>query len=425
MPEGFTENSGYWSMKTLINNNGCFSRIVEYFPIFKSTKLIEMKFLKKLLKWIVIIFGLLIIVLYITDTDYLIKAVRTIYLQGYTTAYLEDYKKFDNMVVENGIPQPWPNHKNYNSVKETKALDSINKANKTIAYVIIKNDSIWFENYYDGFNENSQTNSFSMAKSYVSGLMGKAIEQGYIKSLDQPVSDFLPTFSDGLAAKMTVGDLSSMASGTSWEEKYYSPFSIVTRAYFDDNLEKVMLGLKEVDEPGQAFKYSSGDTQLLAMVIEKATGKKMYDYLTETFWKPLNSENPTLWQVDSESHDLVKAYCCIASNAKDFARYGKLFKDHGKWNGKQLLDSTFVAKSITPRFPESPEYGYGWWMKDIDDKHFFMMRGHLGQYVIVEPNDNVIIVRLGHSKGNNKEVGAFTADIDSYIKEGYKMLAND
>ena len=381
-----------------------------------------MKFLKKFLKWVVIVFGLLILVLYITDTDYLIKAVRTIYLQGYTTAYLEDYKKFDNAVVANGTPQPWPNHKNYNIVKETKALDSINKTNGTIAYVIIKNDSIWFENYYDGFNEDSQTNSFSMAKSYVSGLMGKAIEQGYIKSLDQPVSDFLPTFNEGIAAKMTVGDLSSMASGTSWDEKYYSPFSIVTRAYFDDDLEKVMLGLKVVDQPGQAFKYSSGDTQLLAMVIEKATGKKMYDYLSDTFWKPLNSENQTLWQVDSEDHDLVKAYCCIASNAKDFARYGKLFKDHGKWNGKQILDSAFVAKSITPRFPESPQYGYGWWMKDIASKHFFMMRGHLGQYVIVEPNDNVIIVRLGHSKGNNKDVGAFTSDIDVYIKEAYKML---
>ena len=381
-----------------------------------------MNFLKKLFKWILIFFGLLITVLYITDTDYLIKAVRTIYLQGYTTAYLEDYKKFDNQVVENGTPEPWPNHKNYNTVTETQRLQKINKDNGTVAFVIIKNDSVWFENYYDGFNKNSKTNSFSMAKSYVSGLMFKAIQEGYIKSLDQPVSDFLPTFNKGLAAKMTVGDLSSMASGTTWDEKYYSPFSIVTRAYFDDNLEKVMLGLKVEEEPGKKFKYSSGDTQMLAMVIEKATGKKMYNYLTESFWKPLGCENETLWQVDSEAHDLVKAYCCIASNAKDFARFGKLYKDHGKWNGKQILDSTFVAKSIKPRFADSPEYGYGWWLKQQNGKDFFMMRGHLGQYVIVEPNDNVIIVRLGHSKGNNKEVGSFTEDISIYIEEAYKML---
>jgi CubicO group peptidase (beta-lactamase class C family) len=261
-----------------------------------------------------------------------------------------------------------------------------------------------------------------MAKSYVSGLMGVAIQQGYIKSLDQPVSDFLPTFSEGLAAKMTVGDLSSMCSGTNWDEAYYSPLSITTRAYFDDDLSKVILGLKVVDEPGKTYKYASGDTQILAMVIEKATGKKLYKYLEESFWKPLGCEHSTLWQVDSKEDDLVKAYCCIASNAKDFARYGKLFKDHGKWNGKQILDSAFVAKSVTPRFKESPEYGYGWWLKHQNGKNFFMMRGHLGQYVIVEPNDNIIIVRLGHSKGTDVEVASFTEDITTYIDEAYKML---
>lgn len=383
-----------------------------------------MKFFRNLLLSIVILLGLTILILYITDTDYLLKAVKTIYLNGHTTAYLEDYKKFDNKTVRNGRPQPWPNHTNYNSVKETEALNKTNKEMGTIAYVIIKNDSIWFENYYDGFDEDSKSNSFSMAKSYVSGLMQKAIEDGYIKSLDQPVGDFFPEFSERKAAKMTVGDLSSMSSGTNWDEAYYSPLSITTRAYFDDDLDKVILGLKVVDEPGQKYKYASGDTQLLAMVIEKATGKKLYDYLSESFWKPMGSENSTLWQVDSEENDLVKAYCCIASNAKDFARYGKLFKDHGKWNSKQILDSAFVAKSITPRFTASPEYGYGWWLiQDYKGKDYFMMRGHLGQYVIVQPDDNVIIVRLGHAS-EKVEFGGdpFTEDIYTYIDEGYEMM---
>ena len=384
-----------------------------------------MNILKRTLKWGLLTIIGLIAILYITDTDYLLKAVRTIYAKGYTTAFLEDYKEFDNVKIENDVPQPWPKHKDYNSVSETERLQKYNEAYGAIAYVIIKNDSIWFENYYDGFDENSKTNSFSMAKSYVSGLMGKAIEEGYIKSLDQPVSDFFPEFSEGLAAKLTVGDLSSMSSGTNWVEKYYSPLSITTRAYFDDDLEKVILGLKVVNEPGQAYKYSSGDTQLLAMVIEKATGKKLYNYLTESFWKPLGSENETLWQVDSKEHDLVKAYCCIASNAKDFARFGKLYKDHGKWRGEQLLDSAFVARSITPRFAESPQYGYGFWMQKRDGKSFFMMRGHLGQYVIVEPEDNIIIVRLGHQKSPDAANQIFSDDISIYIEEAYKMLNDD
>ena len=379
------------------------------------------KFVIRIFVFIIVIIG----ALYITDTDYLLKAVRTIYVKGYTTAYLEDYKEFDNVVVDNGTPQPWPYHQNYNRIVETDALKSYNTATGTVAYVIIKNDSVWFENYYDGFNENSKTNSFSMAKSYVSGLLGKAISDGFIKNLDQPVGEFFPEFNEGLAAKMTVGDLSSMASGTNWVEEYYSPLSITTRAYFDDDLEKVILGLKVVNEPGKSYKYASGDTQLLAMVIEKATGKKLYDYLTESFWKPLGSENPTLWQVDSKAHDLVKAFCCIASNAKDFARFGKLYKDHGKWNGTQVLDSTFIAKSLTPRFSESPQYGYGWWLQKRGDKSFFMMRGHLGQYVIVEPTDNIIIVRLGHEKSPDASSQIFSDDISMYIEEAYKMLSND
>ena len=384
-----------------------------------------MKFLKKFLKWVVVLCVLVVAVLYITDTDYLIKAVRTIYLKGHTTAYLEDYKEFDNQPLDIGTPQPWPNHKDYNSVLATEKLTKTNQELGTIAYVIIKNDSIWFEDYYEDFNEASKSNSFSMAKSYVTALLGKAIMQGHIKSLDQPICDFIPEFCDGQAAKVTVGDLSSMSSGSNWDERYYSPFSITTRAYFDDDLEKVAESVKIVNEPGQAFKYASGDTQLLAIVLEKATGKKLYDYLTEELWKPLNCENQALWQIDSKDHDLVKAYCCIASNAKDFARLGKLYKDHGKWNGKQVLDSSFVAKCITPRFPESPEYGYGWWMKDLGSKHFFMMRGHLGQYVLVEPNDNIIIVRLGHQKSPDAGVGKFSEDITIYIEEAYKMLGQN
>ena len=222
---------------------------------------------------------------------------------------------------------------------------------------------------------------------------------------------------------MTVGDLSSMASGTNWDEAYYSPLSVTTRAYFDDDLAKVMNGLNMATEPGQVFKYASGDTQMLAMVIENATGKKLYDYFQTSLWNPLGSENETLWQVDSEDHDLVKAYCCIASNAKDFARYGKLFKDYGKWNGQQIIDSNYVAMSIKPRFKESPEYGYGWWLHNQLGKDFFMMRGHLGQYVIVQPEDNLIIVRLGHQKSPNlSSDGIYTYDISLYIEEAYEML---
>jgi len=382
-----------------------------------------MKLLVKLLRWLVFSIILIIALLYISGYGYIIRGARIVYFTGHTTAFIDDYPYFENDTIKKGNdPQPWPIHEDYNTVDETEKLKKANQDWGTIAYVIIKNDSIWFEKYYDGFNAESKTNSFSMAKSITTSLLGKAIMQGHIKSLDQPISDFYPEYS---YAKTTVGDLASMASGLDWVENYTGPFSVTARANYAADLEKTILNQDIVEEPGKSFEYLSGNTQLLGMIIQKATGKTLSNYLSETFWKPMGATENALWELDDDENRLAKAFCCISSNAKDFARFGKLYKDYGKWNGTQLLDSAFVVKSITPRFKESPQYGYGWWMKDIGNKHFFMMRGHLGQYVIVEPNDNVIIVRLGHKKSPDKGVGQFTNDITLYIEEAYKMLEND
>ena len=381
-----------------------------------------MKFLKKTFKWLVIVLISLIVLMYIFDIDYLLRAVRTIYFKGYSTAFLEDYKEFPNRKIGKGVAQPWAIAKDYNSVPATETLEKTHQDLQTIAYVIIKNDSIWHESYYDGFDKSSKSNSFSMAKSIVTMAMGKAIMQGKIKSLDQKVTDFFPELKGKFAKEVTVGDLSSMSSGLNWDERYYSPFSIVTKAYFHDDLKDVILDLEISEKPGQSFKYLSGATQLLAMCVEKATGQYLSDYVSEHFWQPMGAENEALWQLDHESEGIEKAYCCIASNARDFARFGKLYLNNGNWNGKQLLDSAFVKKCITPRFAESPEYGYGWWLHNFLGKDLYYMRGHLGQFVIVIPDDELIIVRLGHIKGLQTDSDPHSDDLYVYVEEAYEML---
>ncbi|WP_366185921.1 serine hydrolase [Flavobacterium ovatum] len=379
-------------------------------------------------KFLLRFFGLLFIIvllLYIFKVDYLLKAVQTIYLNGHKTAFLEDYKYFDNTIIEkSAVAQPWNIAKDCNQVKATETLEKLHQKIGTVAFLIIKKDSIWHESYYDNYNKDSQSNSFSMAKSIVSAALGKAIMEGEIQSLDQKVSDFFPVFKEGKSANMTVGDLSSMASGLNWHESYYDPFSITTQAYFDPNLYDLTLGLKGIDEPGKSYKYLSGNTQLLAMCIEKATGQKLTDFVSQSFWKPMGAESEALWQTDSPN-GLVKAYCCIASNARDFARFGKLYLQHGKWNGEQILDSDFVEKSVTPRFKESPQYGYGWWLSSFNNKKIFYMRGHLGQYVIVIPEDDLIIVRLGHHDIKSTKGLPQTDDFTVYLEESYKMLEQE
>jgi CubicO group peptidase (beta-lactamase class C family) len=381
-----------------------------------------MKFIFKFFKWLIIVLISIVVLMYVFNVDYLLRAVKTVYLQGHTTAFLEDYKEFPNRKIEKGIPQPWAISADYNKVPATDILNITHKELQTIAYVIIKKDSIWHEQYFEHFNKNSKSNSFSMAKSVVSAALGKAIMDGKIKSLDQKVTDFFPELKGKYAKEVTVGDLSSMASGLNWDEKYYSPFSIVTRAYFDDQLNDVILGLEINGKPGKGLKYLSGSTQLLAMCIQKATGEFLSDYVSKSFWKPMGAENEALWQIDHEKDGIEKGYCCIASNARDFARFGKLYKQNGKWNGKQILPEDFIKKSITPRFPNSPEYGYGWWLHNIKGKKIFYMRGHLGQFVIVIPEDDVIIVRLGHLKGLQTTTDPHSNDLYIYVEEAYKMM---
>lgn len=368
----------------------------------------------------------LLILIYAFDLNYLVKAVRTIYLKGHTTAFIDDYSEFDNRIIKNDTPEAWPKHNNYNKSSEPKLLKDTNDKYGTAAYLVIKNDSILFENYYQNYNANSKTNSFSMAKSMVSAMLGKAIQEGYIKSLDTKVGDYINTFRTGNAENLTVGDLSSMASGSNWDESYKSPFSVTTKAYFYDDLATVVKDIKIKSTPGEKYKYLSGDTQILAMVLQKATGQNLSDYLSNSFWKPMGANHEALWQIDSEDFGLEKAYCCVASNAKDFARFGKLYKNHGYWNGKKILDSSFVATSTKGRFKESPHYGFGWWIiPNYNGKRFFMMRGHLGQYVIVQPDDDLIIVRLGQKAAKKSKNDVFSADIYKYIDSAYSILSND
>ena len=378
-----------------------------------------MKKILKFFKWLFILLLVFVFGLYATGYGYILKGAWVVYFHGYTTAYIEDFEFFEvEEIPASTNPQPWPIHKNYNTVEATKALSEMNDTLGTVAFLVIKNDSIWYEKYFDGFGKSSQTNSFSMAKSITSALLGKAIDDGFIKNLAQPVSDFYPQYS---GTGLTVGDLSSMASGLDWDESYSNPFGMTARAYYDADLAEDILKLKVVDTPGKSYKYLSGNTQLLAMVIQKATKQQLSDYLYESFWNKIGAENPAIWQIDDTENKLVKAYCCLGSNARDFARFGKLYKDFGKWNGEQILDSAFVAKSINPRFAESPEYGYGFWLSDFLGKKIFAMRGILGQYVIVIPEDDLIIVRLGHQRGKKID-SPFSEDFFIYIDEVYKML---
>jgi CubicO group peptidase (beta-lactamase class C family) len=370
--------------------------------------------MKKMLKGI-LLFLLAILVVFsayalISGRTYLFKAVY------YNFADIDDYRIFENNVVTTGTPQPWTLAEDYNKPAPPADLDQLLSELKTIALLVVRNDSLVFERYSGGYSDSSFSGSFSIAKSITSLLIGAAIREGTIPSVDETVSTYLPEFKEGLAAQLTIRHLLTMSSGSDWDESYANPLSVTTESYYGNDLYRAATGVKIVHQPGTLHKYKSGDTELLGLILEKATGKSLSAYASEKLWQPIGAEHPAKWSTDKENgHE--KAFCCFNSNARDFARLGQLMLDSGKWKGRPVIDSSFFAQSIAPCGIKDETgqacdyYGFQWWLYPAKTGVFYA-RGILGQYIIIIPSKRIVIVRLGHERskesinGAPKEVGA-------------------
>ncbi|MGI9526064.1 MAG: serine hydrolase, partial [Weeksellaceae bacterium] len=205
----------------------------------------------RVLKYLLLIIVLIIGGLYLTGNQYILKGLQLTYLKGRSTAGIYDYTDFQNRTLEKGTAQPWQKHESYNQIALTDTLIKELETYETEAFVVIKDGKIWQEHYWNNRSDTALSNSFSMAKSYVTMLMFKAIEAGQIQSLNQSIIEFLPEFKgDTLAEKCTVGDLASMTSGFDWKEDYYLPLNPTAKAYFADDIEDQMLSRSFIKEPG-------------------------------------------------------------------------------------------------------------------------------------------------------------------------------
>lgn len=299
--------------------------------------------MKKFLKYTAIII-LAIVVCFsayalITGRIYLFKAIY------HNFADIDDYKFFDNNIVENGAPQPWPVSHKYSKISLPHDLNSLLESSSSVGLAVIKNDSLLFEKYWQGYSDSSYSGSFSVAKSITSILIGAALKEGKIKSLKDKVKDYIPDFSGGMKDDVRIVDLLTMSSGSNWDEAYWNPFSITTEAYYGSDLHKTALAVDIVHKPGTYQDYKSGDTQLLGLVLENATGKSLSEYASEKLWKPIGATLPAMWSTDKEKGN-EKAYCCFNTNARDFARIGSLMLHKGNWKGTQVIDTSYCEASF-------------------------------------------------------------------------------
>ena len=339
----------------------------------------------------------------------------------YNFADIDDYKIFSNNTVTIGRPQPWALSTNFNKFVLPDTLKNLLEQIKSVGVTVIKNDSLLFEKYWDGYSDSSLSGSFSMAKSITSLLIGAAIKEGKIKSVEEPVGDYLPEFTSGEKAKVRIVDLLTMSSGSNWDESYVNPFSVTAALYYGDDVYKLATSVKIVKQPGTYHTYKSGDTQLLGLVVEKATGKSLSAYASEKIWQPTGALHAALWSTDKESGN-EKAYGCFNSNARDFARIGQLMLDSGRWKGTEIITPSYYALSIAPcMIPDNSGmpcnyYGLQWWLVPYE-RGVFYARGILGQYIIVMPAQHMVITRLGKHR-SNKRIGTVPEEVNALIQWG-------
>lgn len=310
-------------------------------------------------------------------------------------------------------------------------LDSNLSGTQTAAFLVIRNDSIIYEKYFDGFTKDVILPSNSMAKSFTGTLVRIAFNEGNIRSLSEPMTNYIPELleRDSNFKKVTIQHLLDMRSGFDFNEGRYDLRDDAIRIGLRPNLKKHLLRVKIAEPPGR-FRYQSINTQFLGMIVERATGKKLSQYLEEKLWKPLGAEHDATWNVDSKKRKREFASAGLNAVPRDFAKLGQLYLNKGKWNGKEILDEEWVNSVATIDTMEKyGGYKNQWWSRTIyrsfsdsmsavqfrqktpystpirkmQESNYrvsyrtpgFTAIGFLNQYIYINPKKKVVIVRIG------------------------------
>lgn len=297
----------------------------------------------------------------------------------------------------------------YSVSGQSLGLDDALQRLKLTGLVVIKDDKIIYERYPQGTSAHSQFTSWSVAKSFVSTLVGMALGDGLIQSLDDPITQYVPTLKGSGYDGVPIRRILQMSSGVDFDETYAKRGSDINQFFmkvflFGQTADRVTASHGRALLPGQVFHYISIDTHALGMLLRHLYRKPLTDLLQERIWQPLGMEGEAYWNLDSEDqHGVEIAFCCLNARLRDYAKLGRLYLNQGRWNGQQLLPESYVREATTPAGPAwEPEvspyhygprgYGYQWWVpKDYQREYF--AAGVWGQFVYVSEPDRLIIAR--------------------------------
>ncbi len=381
--------------------------------------------------------GILLTVLIIGEVAWsMMNPGKSLYLARemvWRAANVWDYQRYPQRAIDHGpaayhFPQnlspQLSQAVDFSSVSQSAAgnLSQFLEDNHTASFIVIRDGTILYEEYFNGYHRDSIVPSFSMAKSFVSALVGIAIDEGHISSLDDPLVVYLPELRGRGLEDVTLRHLISMSSGircTRPEHQLVSlwPFNDQQMFYsYPDLRELALSAVPDGTRPGTQFDYCDYNPLLLGLVLERTTHRSLSAYLSEKIWQPLGMEYPASWDLDSLMDGFEKTEVGINGRAIDFAKFGQLMLNNGAWNGGQLIPQDWVTESTAPLVNDSRPYSpagaaawkaeggyakYLWWGKARPDGSYtYMAWGAQGEYIYISPQKRAVVVRFGIDNGN-------------------------
>lgn len=267
----------------------------------------------------------------------------------------------------------------------------------TTAFIVLRGDQMLYEAYFNGSDRESIQTSFSAAKSFTSTLIGIAIEEGLIRSLDDPITDYLPELleRDPRFAKITIRHLITMASGLRWDRSDSNPFSDDFISYYSPDLRATVLDSEIIEEPGQRFLYNDYNPLLVGMILERATGMTVSEYMETRLWQPMGAEGDGSWSLDSEQSGFEKMFVGVNGRAIDLVKLGWLFLNSGKNGDAQVVPTSWVEEATRLDTTTDPveEYQYYWWV-DTELGGYYA-EGDKCQFIYVYPKADLVLARFG------------------------------
>jgi CubicO group peptidase (beta-lactamase class C family) len=340
------------------------------------------------------------------------------------TSRSDDYKRYGYHTIDNapdafhfapGYRAAVPGTVEYKEGDAVKRVDlpQLLRSTGTHAFIVIRDNKVLYEDYFNGYARDSLCTAWSLSKSVTSALVGIAISEGYIKSLDDPITNYLPELKDQGFSAITIRNLLTMGSGIQYRIGFFPWDEFVLAGYYPDLKQLLLSDLKIMEPPGQSFHYNNFNVELLGLILERTTHQTPSHYLQEKIWKPIGMEYPATWSIDSDQDNFELTPILINARAIDLAKFGRLYLNNGNWNDKQIVPEHWVAES-TIRDPNDHRlwetfsrwqdgggyYKYLWWgVSQGNSDYSYMGIGTYGQFIFVSPKTKVVIVRTADKDG--------------------------